>query len=754
MVQEQADSLTARHAAPTRSAAVAAAVIALTALALVLRLSHLGDGLPFPFHSDSFQIEQAASLLRHGWFVDSNNYPHGLVYVYAAVAWLAFAAGQLVGAGGDWSGFVERFADPAVHQLVGRAVSVAAGALLVPAVYRLARVRFSRGVALLAAAAIALDPAQVLTAHQTRPHVPVVLLLVLAATPVLRLLVARESRGTRTALAEPASGGARLAAAAGVALGLAASIFHLGLVALMWAGLLVALRLRPPRRAVTALAGMLLGFLLVWGALGWLMGRPDVARPLPGRDALAPQTLLGVVSNMREWAQPARVPGAALNWIASSPALFAGAALFALAALRRRALRENLLLYGSFPLVVFVVMATFVGSHARYALAATPFLAVLAAAACLTLGPAWWRALAGSLLLLLPLAGTTLYLRLLTHVDSRLSVALLLPELTAAGASVALQDRLVVDRSVLGPKAREFPPHDSLDGLALGDAPGFAPRLALRDSGANLYLRATGSQWSRGPLAPVDLETLGFRLYGQLRGGTSSTIDLPDLPDRFASQLLHATRPGPTIEVWAKPEGRAALETLVPAERLAEWTGAESPQAAVEAVLAQRGGAASGGASASVALSAVRADIDGDGVPEDVGSNVDSVQLAKLLALPTAAWRDAGSARAGERAAPKLSVRGRPVNGEPVLLLLSGASAGGSVRWSVRVATDASAGAGGTEIPMPDVAAGPSGGVALAALWPKDAPGGTTVTVQAFVADAGAPQGVAASNAMTATSPR
>ncbi|HZM00692.1 MAG TPA: hypothetical protein VFD43_10615, partial [Planctomycetota bacterium] len=139
MVQARPGALSGRRGA-------ALAVAGLTLLALALRVLRLGCGLPFAFHSDFFQIEQAASLLQRGWFTDGYNYPHGLVYLYAGLAWLAGIA-------------PEDFADPAVHQLAGRLVSALAGALLVPAVYRLGRVRFGRGVCLLAAAAIAVDTA-------------------------------------------------------------------------------------------------------------------------------------------------------------------------------------------------------------------------------------------------------------------------------------------------------------------------------------------------------------------------------------------------------------------------------------------------------------------------------------------------------------------------------------------------------------------------------------------------------------------
>ena len=729
MVPATREALSGRSLVLGRRGA-ALAVAALTAVALALRLAHLRYGLPFPFHSDAFQVEQAAALLRQGWFTDAYDYPHGLLYVYAALARLAGLA-------------PERFADPAVHQALGRAVSAVAGALLVPGVYRLARVAFERRVALLAAAAIALDTAHVLTAHQARPHEPVLASIVLLAPSVLRLATRPSARASH-------------AAATGAALGLAASLFPLGTLASGWAAALVVALVRPFRRGAALAGALLLGFLVVWAGLGVAMDRSDVARPLPGSSAFDSQSTLSLPLRMARRLDPGDLPTTAVNWIASSPALFAAAGLFVLLRAVGRGApaagpRRALLLYGSFPLVVYLTMGLFLGTHARYALAATPFLAVLAAAGCLAL-PRGARAVAAALLLLVPLAGTALYLRLLTRVDTRLSAALMLPWLEAAGATVAVQDRILVDRAALGPAVLEFPPHGSL--ASSGD---FAPRLALRDSGADLYLRATGSQWSRGPLSPDDLAALGFRLHGVLRGGRASTFDLPDLPDRLASQLVRASRPGPTIELWTTAEGERALQSIAPAASDEDWTGAENPEDAVAEVLAARGGAALGGATGGAGAAGrppaiVSLDVDGDGAPEQVASSVDAAQLARLLALPSGDWSDAGGGRAGDRPAPRLTVRGRPLNGEPVLLLLSGAPPGGAVRWSVRVQTSADAAA--IELPMPETVAGPRGDVALGALWPREAPGGTTVSVQAFVADAGAPQGIAASNAMAATSPR
>ena len=67
------------------------ALLAVTAIAAALRFLRIDAGLPFVFHSDSFQIDQAFELLEFGWFVDSVNYPLPLVHVYAAIARLDHA---------------------------------------------------------------------------------------------------------------------------------------------------------------------------------------------------------------------------------------------------------------------------------------------------------------------------------------------------------------------------------------------------------------------------------------------------------------------------------------------------------------------------------------------------------------------------------------------------------------------------------------------------------------------------------------
>jgi hypothetical protein len=193
----------------------AAGLLALTGVARALRLHRIGIDLPHSFHGDEFQILQTVDLLTLGWFVNGNIYPNALIFVYAAAAWIGWLAAQgleAMGAGTaapTFEAYAAAFAAPAVPKLVGRVVSATAGALLVPAVYHLARVAFERRVALLAAAVIAVDVAHVVTSQPLRPHEPAILRLVLAAALALevvrgRLLAAVDRRRPRAA--DPGAG--------------------------------------------------------------------------------------------------------------------------------------------------------------------------------------------------------------------------------------------------------------------------------------------------------------------------------------------------------------------------------------------------------------------------------------------------------------------------------------------------------------------------------------------------------------------
>jgi hypothetical protein len=711
-------------------------VALLTLVALALRLARLRHGLPHVFHSDFFQIDQAVSLLRHGWFVDRHDYPLALVYVYAAAGWLTFQVQSVLGTGpGAWAGFVERFADPAVHHAVGRLVTVLAGCLIVPAVYRLARVRHARGVALLAAAALAVDPVHVLTSLQVRPHVPAMTLIVLVSPWMLRLI-------------ERARAGPGLALRCGAGLGLCAAVFQLGYIALAWALALAALRLRPLARLARLLPALLLGFALALAAVNLPAQHPDVARPPAASSALEPAGTLSMPARMLGWGHAERFSENAGSWLAAEPAVAVGLLAFLLACSAGRLRTSDLLLYASFPLLVVVVMGVLVGAHVRYVLAIVPFLAVLAAAGTLTLRPRGMRWLLSALLVVLPAAASLRALALLDTVDTRVALAGVLERLSQgttpgeAPLTVAWQDRLVIDRGRLPPGVIEFPAYDDLAGRELATRP---PHEALASSGARLYARVPGIGWANGPLAPAVLERLGFRLYGSMPSAPPGRLHLPDVPDRLFPDLWRTHRAGPPIELWvAGEEATERVAAVASPGELARWTAGPS---------------ASPAAAARAAPGSVSCDLDGDGTTEVVATNLSAALLTDLLALPTQDWRSQGGALpATGGSAPSLAVHGTPGPEERVLLVVRHARPD-SRAWLVLGLSPLDAPfKRGRLLPAPDLVVaglgtGPAGAFALGGIWPRGTPAGLSVWIQVWVADEGGPAGFVASQALSAITP-
>jgi hypothetical protein len=756
-------------------------VLGITAAALGLRLLRLRHGLPHVFHSDALHAGQAVLLLKHGWFTDIYDYPLPMVYVYAALAWLAYTAQRLLTDTpwlAEWPVYVEHFADPAVHHAVLRLFTCVAGALLAPVVYRLARVRCGRGVALLAAAAVAVDPGHVLSSIQVRPHVPVVTLIALAAIPLLRMLAPTRAGGGDATRPRPA-----LAVRAGVLLGASAALFQLGLIAFAWAAALLLVALRPARRLLREGALLALVFGLTYGALTFAAERPDIARPPPGA-ALGEGGTLSMPGRFLEWGFAGRFTAYAGSWVQAAPMLTLGLVMFLLACAARRRSARDLLLYAGYPLAVLAVMGVLVGAHVRYLLAALPFLAVLAASGVLSWRARSGRAALAALLVLVPLTGTLHALLLLGTSDTRVALAGLIERATLGTAArvgtggapgeaggglppatpplaVALQDRLVLDRSALPPGVFEFPPHG---GLVSWASKGGAPADFLRKSGAEVYARVPGFAWANGPLDEAAMTRLGFTLWGTFRSAPRSRLYLPDLPDDMFPGLWRTTRTGPPIEIWCASErARARLSVLSAPEALGDWM--HGPTAAVRALAAAAGGAGvgagAGGRAAGSADGSVAVDIDGDGIAERVATAVPASMLPELLALPDARWHDAGGAlapAAGTRPAPALSARGTLMPDEPVLLLLHGARPGASAHLVCGLSALRAPLLGGTLVPAPDVIVsglptGPEGHLALGGIWPLGMPARQEIWLQAWVSDADGPRGYTASNALSATTP-
>ncbi len=752
-------------------------LVALVLLAALLRLWHVDAYLPHPLHSDYVQAEQAVDLLRQGWFADESIYPAAQVYLYAATDVVAYAVGRLIGDAdaASWPAWLDSLADPTRHHALGRIYGGLLGALLPLAVYLLARVTLDRRAALLAAAMVAVAPLLVLHAHQVRPHVPVTTLLVFAAVPWLQVVLHDHGATPRRALL------------AGVGAGAVAALFQLGLLLAGAALVSMLLLVRPWRRALTLAAVYAVTFTATLALLDGLARNPAWVRALP-TSAAEDNSSLGLLTKLLELGFLQRffaeLPDVALSWFSAAPAAFAFALLgLGMLTRRRGPLRaRDAVAYLIFPAVIVVVMGMLLGAKVRYAVAVLPFVAPLAAAAALSLRPRAVATSAAVVLVLLPLAGSMRYLSLLDSADTRFSAAALAAALATPEHPVALEDRLVVDRTRFKHGVREFPPYGDLAQWSQGP---FDPRRALRDGGAEVFMRSTGARWSRTQLDAMNLHALGFRPYGTLAGGPVGRLFLPDCPDRLALDLWRASRCGPPIEIWVStPRAWAGLERLASPEELdafrppASLPASMSPAPMSATPLSATPlsatrlsatplsatplspDAATGRPAPPPAFGGLRLailDVDGDGATERVLGRFAAEQLSVFLALPDDAWTDLGDALPGaDGRAPTLRGRGRLVFDEPLLILLGDAPADTTATLIIGAEIARAPFRGGRLVPaplafVPALPTGPDGHLALAALAPGGVPVGFQLVLQAWIRDPGGPAGFIASNAVAVT---
>jgi hypothetical protein len=123
------------------------------------------------------------------------------------------------------------------------------------------------------------------------------------------------------------------------------------------------------------------------------------------------------------------------------------------------------------------------------------------------------------------------------------------------------------------------------------------------------------------------------------------------------------------------------------------------------------------------------------------------------------AWTDLGSGLTGAGGVPALVGTGTLAPGSSGGLTLSGAAASAAASLFVSLASTPTPFKGGTLVPVPPVLTLPlvtngSGAIPLAwASWPGGLPAATSIFVQYAIADAGAPAGVALSNALGGVTP-
>ena len=172
-------------------ARVAAAVLAVTALAVALRLIGLRYGLPAVYNPDEVAIVSRALAFAKG---DPNphNFLYPTFYFYVLFAWIGAAAvwSTITGAVASFAAFQrEFFVDPTRVYVAGRLLTALAGTATVIATWVLGRRIGGTQAGLTAALFVAVAPLHVRDSHYVKHDVPVTLLIVLAYLAYTRLWI-------------------------------------------------------------------------------------------------------------------------------------------------------------------------------------------------------------------------------------------------------------------------------------------------------------------------------------------------------------------------------------------------------------------------------------------------------------------------------------------------------------------------------------------------------------------------------------
>jgi hypothetical protein len=534
-------------AAPAARTIPRPVVVALLALLVAggfwLRIEEFRFGLPYPLHSDYIQVTQAAQFLSEGHFIERAPYPATHTWVYVAADLVAFAADRASGFAGweSWDDFVRDLQNVGVHHAIGRVYTAFVGAWLAVGVYLLARVRFPRGTALLAAAAATLCPAFVIYSHQVRVHVPGITLLAFAAVPVLRLVLDPAPAGKASAI--------RRALLAGAAAGAVASVFQLGFVLLASCGVLLLCLVRPFPRMLRDGLLVIAGFALVFFAICAVARWPGVVSDPPGEVAMRDIVTLGIPAPLVGLFFAERFPAFVSAYVLSEPVRVLGVLLFLWACWRGRHRWRDAVAYGCYPVLLILILGTNY-TNVRYSMSATVFLAALAAAGCLAVRLAWARAGLAALLLLAPLASSVRYDILLRRADTRLALDSLLHQLDTTQTRVCVESALVLGPDALPPNVVQFPPDGNFKPWYMQ---GVSPRATLQGLRPTLFIRTPGRTMN-GMLNDDGMHALGFFRCATVDSGNSEFSFLPDASPALAFDLWRAQRPGPSLEFWSRNE--------------------------------------------------------------------------------------------------------------------------------------------------------------------------------------------------------
>jgi 4-amino-4-deoxy-L-arabinose transferase-like glycosyltransferase len=337
------------------------AFVVILAVAAAARLWYLGAGVPHAVGIDEPQvIGRAITILRTGdWNTHIFDYPTLVIYLHAAVAIVRFLLGAVQG---EWSS-LDTFSVGAIFS-TGRLVAALIGVATVWLTYRLAREITGRGVALLAAAQLAVLPMHVRESHFILTDVPATALSTLAVWLAVRAGRRRELRAY---------------AWAGAACGLAAAAKYTGGVALAapvtaW----IVHELRDDRRLLK------LGALAGAAAAAFLAGAPFTVLDMPAfLDGFAAQfSRFAARASLGDPSWLLYVKHLSPPWARFAvPLALAGMAVLLL----RRETRQPAAPAVVFGLAYFYVLASHSHVFGRYALPLLPLMCLFWSAAALAL---------------------------------------------------------------------------------------------------------------------------------------------------------------------------------------------------------------------------------------------------------------------------------------------------------------------------------------------------------------------------------
>jgi 4-amino-4-deoxy-L-arabinose transferase-like glycosyltransferase len=249
----------ASPATPAKPGHATAWLVGILVLGAALRLWTISKDIPYGIGPDepdvlnrAVDMMKSGSLNPHGFF----DYPTLYMYVQVVVSCLRFLVGAM---GREWASLQE--VSDANFYLWGRVTTAMFGTLTIFVVYRAAR-RWGELVAIIAAAAIAVQPLHTRESHYVLTDVPTTLLVSIAL-----LLAIRAADHHRL----------RWFALAGLTAGLAAATKYTGGVALLMP-IAVAVLSRTPRHVI----GIRLAACIGAAATGFVIGAPYSLLDLPG----------------------------------------------------------------------------------------------------------------------------------------------------------------------------------------------------------------------------------------------------------------------------------------------------------------------------------------------------------------------------------------------------------------------------------------------------------------------------------------